>query len=470
MKTVIRNGTVVNADHEGVADVLIDGEQIAAVGRIGELSDATEVDAAGCYVLPGLIDSHTHMSMPFQGTVSADDYDTGTRAAAAGGTTCIVDFARQREPGGLQSSLDEWQDRARGRAHVDYGFHMAITNADEATLADMERMVDQGVTSFKLFMAYKGELMVTDDLLLSALRNGRELGALIMVHAENGHVIDQLVREALAAGDTDPIHHALTRPESVEAEATARAARFAHHAGARLFVVHVSCDAAASEIAAWQARGADVTGETCLQYLTNSIDDLRRPGIEGARFVCSPPLREASNQEALWRCLRRGVLESVSTDHVAFTDEQKGRGLDDFSLIPNGLAGIQHRLVKLWDRGVLAGRVDRRGLVALCSTNVAHRFGLERKGAIAPGKDGDVVVFDPATPFRFSTETSHMNVDYDLFDGERSSGSVRHTFCRGTLVYDRGEIVTAPGHGRYVPRAAAATAPAGEAAAAGAGR
>ncbi len=454
MKKIVRGGTLVNADSIGPADVLIDGERIAAVGHIDDVAEAEVIDARGCFVLPGLIDNHTHMSMPFQGTWTADDYDSGTRAAAAGGVTCIVDFAIQREPGGLQSSLDEWQGRARGAAHVDYGFHMAITSADEATLADMARLTEQGVTSFKLFMAYKGELMITDDLLLSALEHGRELGALVMVHAENGDVIDKLVRDALGRGETAAINHALTRPEQVEAEATSRAARLAHLAGASLFVVHVSCDAAAREIARWQAAGAAVSAETCIQYLFNSIDDLRRPGAEAARYVCSPPLRDRSQQERLWSALRRGVLESVSTDHCPFTDEQKARGAADFSRIPNGMATIQHRLVKLWDAGVGDGRISPCELVALTSTNVARRFGLERKGAIAPGKDADIAILDPREPFAFSTATSHMNVDYDVYAGETASASVRQTLCRGTTVFDRGQILTDPGHGRFVARAA----------------
>jgi dihydropyrimidinase len=458
MKTLIQGGTVVGSDHEAVADVLIDGEEIAAVGSFGEV-DAEVVDASGCYVLPGLIDNHTHMAMPFGGTRTIDDYDTGTRAAAAGGTTCIVDFVIQQEPGGLRSSLDEWQERAAGAAHVDYGFHMAITEADEGTFADMEPMVQEGVCTFKVFLAYKGQLMVTDDLFLRVLETTRDLGALTMVHAENGWAIDVLVQRALAAGQTEPIYHAHTRPEELEAEATHRSVRLAELARAPVYIVHVTCGAAADEIAAGHERGVDVSGETCLQYLTNTIDDLARPDFEGARYVCSPPLREKHNQELLWKALRRGVLESVSTDHCPFNSEQKALGRDDFSKIPNGLAMIQHRLVKLWDLGVEGGRISPSELVDLTSAAIARRFGLPRKGAIAPGKDADVVIFDPTTPFEFSSSSSHMNVDYDLFEGERSTGSVRQTYCRGTLVYDRGEIRTQPGHGRFIPRSLGAPTP-----------
>ena len=457
MRKLIQGGTVVTAADSSQADVLIDDEEIVAVGSLGEV-DAEVIDATGCYVLPGLIDNHTHLSMPFGGTVSIDDYDTGTRAAAAGGTTCIVDFVIQQHPDGLRSSLEEWQERANGAAHVDYGFHMAITQADEGTLADMEPMVEEGLCTFKVFLAYKGTIMISDDLFFEVLERTRDLGALTMVHCENGWAIDVLVQRALAAGQTEPIYHAHTRPEELEAEATGRAVRFAELTNAGVYIVHVTCGLAADEIAAGQARGVNVYGETCLQYLTNTVEDLERPDFEGARYVCSPPLREARNHELIWAALKRGVLESVSTDHCPFNDEQKALGRDDFSKIPNGLAMIQHRLVKLWDIGVESGRITPSELVDLTSTAIASRFGLDRKGSIAPGKDADIVVFDPATPFEFSTSTSHMNVDYDLFEGESSSGSVRHTLCRGTMVYDRGEILTQPGHGRFVPRSLGAHA------------
>jgi dihydropyrimidinase len=450
--TLIANGTVVTADGEFAGDVLIEGDTIAAVGRIDAPAEAEVVDAGGCFVLPGLIDNHTHLSMPFMGMMSSDDYDTGTQAAAAGGVTCLVDFAIQREPDNLQSALDEWSGRAQGAAHVDYGFHMAITNAGDAVLDDMNAMVDAGICSFKLFMAYKGELMARDDALAACMERARDLDALTMVHAENGDLIDLYVTRALANGETSAINHARTRPEFVEAEATHRAARIAESVGASLFVVHVTCAAAAAEIEAAQQRGGNVTGETCTQYLVNDITDLTRPGVEGCRYICSPPLRDASNQDPLWDYVKRGVLESISTDHCPFNDEQKARGLDNFSLVPNGLAVIQHRLPKLWDEGVNQGRLTRSQLVARTSTTIAQRFGLHRKGALLPGYDADVVVLDPTTPRAYGLENSLMNVDYDLYEGQTASVSVRHTYSRGTLVYDRGEILTAPGHGRFVRR------------------
>ncbi len=450
--TLIAGGTVVTAEGEFDGDVLIEGETITAVGKVAAPDGATVVDAGGCFVLPGLIDNHTHLSMPFMGTMSSDDYDTGTRAAAAGGVTCLVDFAIQQHPDDLQSTLDEWRGRADGAAHVDYGFHMAITNASEPVIEEMGAMSEAGICSFKLFMAYKGALMVRDDELALCMERARDLDALTMVHAENGDIIDLLVKRALARGDTSAIHHALTRPEWVEAEATGRAARIAESTGATLFVVHVTCAAAAAEIEAARERGVQVTGETCFQYLVNDVDDLRRPGVEGCRYVCSPPLRDASNHEPLWDYVRRGVLESISTDHCPFNYEQKSRGLEDFSLVPNGLALIQYRLAKLWDDGVNAGRITRPELVARTSTTIARRFGLHRKGALMPGKDADIVVLDPDAPRDYGLQNSFMNVDYDLYEGERATASVRHTFSRGTLVYDRGQILTEPGHGRFVRR------------------
>ena len=323
MRKLIQGGTVVNASEASVADVLVDGEEILAVGSFGDV-DAEVIDASGCYVLPGLIDNHTHMAMPFGGTRSIDDYDTGTRAAAAGGTTCIVDFVIQQEPGGLRSSLEEWQGRADGAAHVDYGFHMAITNADDGTFADMEPMVEEGLCSFKVFLAYKGVLMVTDDLFFRVLETTRDLGALTMVHCENGWAIDVLVERALAAGQTDPIYHAYTRPEILEAEATYRSVRLAELAGADVFIVHVTCGMAADEIAAGQERGVHVSGETCLQYLTNTIEDLEAARLRGRPLrVLAAAARGAEPGAALGGARARDARERV---HRPLPVQQRAEG------------------------------------------------------------------------------------------------------------------------------------------------
>jgi dihydropyrimidinase len=451
-KKIIRGGTVVTAVDTVVADVLVDGEKIAGVGDFAGV-DAEVLDAGGCFVLPGAIDNHTHLSMPFGGTTTADDYDTGTQAAAAGGTTCLVDFALQMEPNGLRSSLEQWMGRAEGAAHVDYGFHMAITKADEGTFEDMQAMVDEGVSTFKVFLAYPNVLMVTDDLFLAVLERSKETGGLVMVHAENGFAIDHLVKKALASGETDPIYHALTRPEEFEAEATGRAIRLAEYAGAPIYIVHVSCKQAVDEVIAARARGVRAYGETCIQYLFASIDDLRRPNFEGARYVCSPPLRDAANQPHMWDALNFDHLQSISTDHCPFTDEQKRLGFGDFSKIPNGLAAIQHRLPLLWEHGVKTGRMTPNRFVEVTSTAIAKIFGLyPAKGTLAPGSDADIVIFDPAREHVFSTQTSLMNVDYDLWDGQRVSGSPRQTLSRGTVVFDDGKILTRPGHGRFTKR------------------
>ena len=360
-KKIIRGGTIVTAVDTVLADVLIDGETIAGVGSFDGV-DAEVLDATGCFVMPGAIDNHTHISMPFGGTTTADDYDTGTQAAAAGGTTCLVDFALQMEPNGLRSSLEQWMGRAEGCAHVDYGFHMAITKADAGTFADMAAMVDAGVSTFKVFLAYPNVLMVTDDLFLAVLERTKETGGLVMVHAENGFAIDHLVKKALAAGDIDPIYHALTRPEEFEAEATGRAIRLAEYAGTPIYIVHVSCKRAVDELIAARARGVPAYGETCIQYLFASIDDLRRPDFEGARYVCSPPLRDAANQPHMWDALAFDHLQSISTDHCPFNDEQKRLGSATSRRSRTGWPRSSTALPLLWEHGVKSGPHDAEPL------------------------------------------------------------------------------------------------------------
>ena len=451
MLKVIRGGTVVTATDTTKADVLIDGETIAAVGTFDNV-DAEVIDASGCYVLPGLIDNHTHMSMPFGGTTSADDYDTGTQAAAAGGVTAIVDFGLQMEPNGLQSSLDQWMGRAEGAAHVDYGFHMAITTADTQTFKDMQAMVDQGVSSFKVFLAYKGALMVTDDLFMQALERSNEVGGIVQVHAENGWVIDHLVSQALANGQTTPIYHALTRPESVEAEATGRAIRIAEMVDAPVYIVHVSCEAAAQEIINARARGVHAYGETCIQYLFLDIDDLNRPAPEGARYVCSPPLRDASNQDFMWDALNFGHLQSISTDHCPFNDAQKGLGKDDFSKIPNGLSAVQHRLALMWEHGVKTGRRSPSKLVDVTSTAIAKQFGMHpKKGTIAVGSDADFAIWDADKDVTVTWKDLHDNVGYTPYEGRQLKGWPITVVSRGRVVVEDGKLNAERGSGQFLP-------------------
>jgi dihydropyrimidinase len=451
MTRLIRGGRVVTASDAFDADVLIDGESVVAVGT--GLTADEEIDASGCVVLPGLVDNHTHLTMPFGGTWSCDDYDTGTAAAAAGGTTCIVDFCIQYVGGTLKDALEEWHGRADGAAHIDYGFHVAITDARPDVIAEMEQCVAEGVSSFKVFMAYKGALMVDDEQMLDVLSQTGRTGGLVMVHCENGDAVDRYQREALAAGNTDPRFHASTRPPAVEGEATSRAIRLAEWAGRPLFVVHVTCEEAVTEIQRARDRGLPIYGETCLQYLFLTVDELARPGFEGAKYVCSPPLREARHQEILYSALRQGALQGISTDHCPFNyKDQKELGLGDFTKIPNGLPAIEHRLSLLYDGAVRTGKLTETELVALTSHGPARIFGLDRKGAIAPGFDADIVVFDPERTQTISAATHHMNVDYDPFEGWEVRGAPRTVLSRGATVFEDGRILSTPGQGRYVKR------------------
>jgi len=451
-RKIIRHGTVVTATESFSADVLVEDERIAELGSLDHL-DGETIDAEGCLVLPGCIDSHTHLAEPVADGFTCDDFDTGTQAAAAGGTTCIVDFVIQQQAGGLRSSFDDWMGRAEPNAHVDYGFHVAVAYWDEATRRDVRRMIEEGVSSFKAFMAPAGVPRMNDGALLALLRETKEHGGLAMVHAENGDVIDYLVAQAKMAGRTSPATHAETRPEWTEAEAIGRAIWLAGSLDASLFVVHASCTKAVDEVREAQSRGLSVRAETCTHYLTLAMTDLQRPAEEAVRYVCSPPLRDAANQDGLWSALRDGSLTSVSSDHCPFNDVQKRVGLRDFSLVPSGLAGIQHRLPLLWHYGVRSGRISPHRLVEITSTSVARTFGLwPRKGRIAAGADADIIVFDPECRYEPSGETSFMSVDYDLWEGQTLKGCPRVTLSRGEVVFAGGAIRSKPGRGRFVRR------------------
>jgi dihydropyrimidinase len=458
MPTVlVRNGRVVTAAESGEADLYVDGGKVALIGQGLSLPADTVVDASGCLVLPGGIDAHTHLDMPAGDLVSADDFETGTRAAAFGGTTTVVDFATPEPGESLLAALESWKRKAEGKAAVDYGFHMAVREVDEARLGEMARLTrDEGVTSFKLYLAYPGVLQVDDAAFFRALLAARECGALTLVHAENGGVIDVLVKRALARGDTAPRFHALTRPPATEAEATARAIALAELAGAPLYVVHLSCAAALAHVTAARDRGQAVHAETCPQYLFLSIADYDRPGFEGAGYVMSPPLREPADQEALWRGLAGGDLEVVATDHCPFSLADKARGRDDFSRIPNGAPGIETRMMLLWDGGVRAGRIDPQRFVELTASGPARLFGLwPRKGTIAVGSDADLVVWDPERETRLSVETLHMRVDHNPYEGRVVRGGPVVVLSRGEVVVDRGEWKGRAGRGQFLKRAVA---------------
>ena len=458
MRTLIRGGTVVTATGAFPADVLADGETIAALldpAHTDALAGPADrvLDAAGLYVLPGGIDVHTHLEMPFGGTYSADDFETGTQAAAWGGTTTIVDFPVQKKGSTLTETLDTWHGKASGKASIDYGFHMIVSDVNDTTLKEMDALVGEGVTSFKMFMAYPGVFYATDDEILRAMQRAAGNGATIMMHAENGIAIDQLVAQALAAGRTDPVQHGLTRPPELEGEATSRAIRLAQVAGAPLYIVHLSAKQALDAVTEARDRGAPVFAETCPQYLYLSQDDLDEPGFEGAKYVASPPVRPKEHWRHIWRGLRSNDLSVVSTDHCPFCyKDQKELGRGDFSKIPNGIPGIEHR-IDLLHQGVADGELSPARWVEVNSTTPARMFGLyPRKGTIAPGSDADIVLYDPAAKHVLSAATHHMAVDYSAYEGREVQGQVKTVLSRGRVVIDGGEYHGTPGHGQFLHR------------------
>jgi dihydropyrimidinase len=460
---LLTGGTVVTEQASFRADVAIEGERIAAIGADLPANGAEVVDVAGALLMPGFIDGHTHMDMPFGGTVTADDWDSGTAAALAGGTTTIVDFSLQDVDGTLAEAVSTWQGKADGKTHIDFGLHVAITNLTEDVKREIPSLPDLGVSTIKIFMAYKGTpLFTADEDLFEALQIAREAGVLVLVHAENGDVIAKLQEEALARGDTAPRFHALTRPELVEAEATNRAIRLAELAGSPLLVVHVSCAAALEEIERAHRRGSPIYAETCPQYFAFSYDDLAREGFEGAKYVCSPPLRDPSNRDALWHGLQAGDLHIWGSDHCAFNYKgQKEMGLNDFTAIPNGLPGAEERASVLWTEGVLGGKISEQLFVSVLATNQARVHGLAgRKGALMPGADADVVVWDPDATIAVTQANRHGNVDYTPYEGMTLTGAPASVYIRGELAYRDGEVLAPAGSGRFLERAFRRPAPA----------
>jgi dihydropyrimidinase len=455
-RTVIRGGLVITATEEIEADVLVEDDTIAAIATPGVAQDWTAdavLDATGHYVIPGGVDAHTHMEMPFGGTYAADTFETGTRAAAWGGTTTIIDFAIQPVGRTLREGVEAWHAKADDNCAIDYGFHGILSDVGDGVLKEMDALVDEGITSFKMFMAYPGVFYSDDGQILRAMQQAGDNGALIMMHAENGIAIDVLVRQALDAGHTDPKYHGRVRHPLLEAEATHRAIQLSKVAGSPLYVVHVSATEAVAEITRARHEGFNVFGETCPQYLFLTVDELAAPGFEGAKYVCSTPLRPADHQASLWRALRTDDLSVVSTDHCPFCfADQKELGRDDFYKIPNGIPGVENRLDLLHD-AVVAGRISRRRWVELASTAPARMFGLHpRKGTIAPGADADIVIYDPGAEQVLSAETHHMNVDYNAYEGRRITGRVRTVLSRGEVIVHDGEYHGRPGRGRFLRR------------------
>ncbi len=456
--TVVRNGLVVTAADETTADVLIDGEQVVALAATGSSvargwHPDFELDATGKYVIPGGVDAHTHMELPFGGTFASDTFETGSRAAAWGGTTTIIDFAVQSMGSSLRAGLDAWHAKAEGRCAIDYGFHMIMADVHEGSLKEMEALVGEGITSFKLFMAYPGVFYSDDGKVLRALQRGAETGGLIMMHAENGIAIDVLVEQALARGNTDPRYHGVVRHALLEAEATHRAIKLAQVAGAPIYIVHLSATEALAEITRARDEGVNAFAETCPQYLYLSTEDLARPDFEGAKYVCSTPLRPADHHAALWRGLRTDDLSVVSTDHCPFCFKgQKELGLGDFSKIPNGLPGVETRM-DLLHQAVVDGHIGRRRWIEIACATPARMFGLyPRKGTIAPGSDADVVIYDPTAEQVLSAETHHMNVDYSCYEGRTITGRAATVISRGRVIVDNGEYLGSAGHGQFLRR------------------
>jgi dihydropyrimidinase len=454
MKTVIRNGRVVTAVDDYHADILVEDGKVAMIAKSIDLEADRVIDAKGRLVIPGGIDPHTHMDLPFGGTSSSDDFETGTIAAAYGGTTTIIDFAVQYKGQALAEALDVWFVKAEGRTSIDYGFHLICTDLPDSRLPEMKSMIDQGVSSFKLFMAYPGVFLVDDATIYKAMLASGENGGLICMHAENGVVIDAIVQRALAAGHTAPKYHALTRPTKAEAEGVHRAIALAEIAGTPVYIVHLSNSDSLDEVTRARDAGIPAYAETCPQYLFLDISVYDEPDFGGAKYVMTPPIREKWHQEKLWRGLKFNDLQVISTDHCPFCfKEQKELGRNDFSKIPNGGPGVENRMSLVYDGGVASGRISVNRFVELTSTAAAKIFGLfPRKGTIAVGSDADIVIFDPDEEMTISAKTHHMRVDYSCYEGRRVKGVTRTVLSRGEVVIDEGNYVGRKGHGQFLKR------------------
>lgn len=456
MKKLIKNGTIVTAADTFQADVLIEDGKVAQIGNNLTVLGAEVIDAKGCLVLPGGIDPHTHLDMPFGGTVTKDDFETGTIAAAFGGTTTVIDFCLTNKGEPLKNAIQTWHNKSKDKAVIDYGFHLMIAEINDDVLNELPYVInEEGITSFKVFMAYKNVFQADDETLFRTLISAKEHGALVMVHAENGDVIDYLTKKAIAEGKKEPIYHALTRPPELEGEATGRAAKLTGLANSQLYVVHVSCADAVEKIAEARSKGFDVWGETCPQYLVLDQSYLEKPNFEGAKYVWSPPLREKWNQDVLWNALKSGQLQTLGSDQCSFDFKgQKDLGRDDFTKIPNGGPIIEDRISILFSEGVKKGRISLNQFVDITSTRIAKLFGLyPQKGTIAVGADADIIIFDPTIERVISAETHHMAVDYNAFEGMKVTGEPVSVLSRGEFVIREKQFVGKPGSGQYLKRA-----------------
>lgn len=454
MKTLIKNGRVVTAVDDYGADLLIEDDKIAVIGRKLHMEADQVIDASGKLVIPGGIDPHTHMELPFGGTFASDDFRTGTTAAAHGGTTTIIDFAVQYHGESLIQAIDNWHKKAEGKTAIDYGFHLITTDLPDERVPEMRQLINEGVMSFKLFMAYPGVFLVDDATIFRAMKNAGEAGGLICMHAENGIVINEIIKHALAEGKTAPKYHALTRPTKAEAEGVHRAIAIAEMADAPVYIVHLSCSDALEEVREARDAGLPAYAETCPQYLFLDYSLYEREGFEGAKWVMTPPLREKWNQDKLWQGLQGNDLQVISTDHCPFCfKEQKELGRNDFTKIPNGGPGVEHRMSLIYNGGVAGGRISLNRFVELTSTSAAKLFGLfPRKGTIAVGSDADIVIFDPNEEQIISAATHHMNVDYSAYEGMKVRSVTKTVLSRGKVVIEDGKYVGKPGDGEFLKR------------------
>ena len=454
MKTLIKNGRIITAVDDYHGDILIDGDRVSLIGARLDLDADRVLDAAGKLVIPGGIDPHTHMELPFGGTFASDDFRTGTIAAAFGGTTTIIDFAVQYHGESLIQAVDNWHRKAEGKTAIDYAFHLITTELPDERVPEMRQLINEGVMSFKLFMAYPGVFLVDDATIFRAMRTAGNAGGLICMHAENGIVINEIIRHALAEGKTAPKYHALTRPTKAEAEGVHRAIAIAEMAEAPVYIVHLSCDDALQEVRHARDLGLPAYAETCPQYLFLDYSSYEQEGFEGAKYVMTPPLREKWNQDKLWTGLRGNDLQVISTDHCPFCfKEQKELGRDDFTKIPNGGPGVEHRISLVYNGGVAGGRIGLNRFVELTSTAAAKIFGLfPRKGTIAVGSDADIVIFDPKEETVISARTHHMNVDYSAYEGMKIRGAVKTVLSAGKIIIEDGKYLGKPGDGRFLKR------------------
>ncbi|MFL6375378.1 MAG: dihydropyrimidinase [Pyrinomonadaceae bacterium] len=453
MKTLIKKGRVVTAVDDYVADIFIDGETVTTIGKSLDMQADRVIDASGKLVIPGGIDPHTHMELPFGGTFASDDFFTGTRAAAFGGTTTIIDFAVQTKGESMTSGVDAWHKKAEGKTCIDYGFHLITTEFEDGDEKEMGKLIDEGISSFKLFMAYPGVFLADDATIFRAMSAAGARGGLICMHAENGIVINEIIKRFLADGRTAPKYHALTRPTIAEAEGVHRAIAIAEMAESPVYIVHLSCTDALNQVRQARDRGIPAFAETCPQYLFHSIDDYG-DGWDGAKYVMTPPLREKHNQAELWKGLKMDDLQVISTDHCPFCmKEQKELGRGDFSKIPNGAPGVENRMNLIYNGGVAEGRISLNRFVELTSTAAAKMFGLfPKKGTIAVGSDADIVIFDPDPEHTFGVEAEHMNVDYSSYEGWKVKGKVETVLSRGRVIIENGDHQGKAGDGQFLKR------------------